>query len=76
MSKSVTSSDVTALLLSFATILNRISVGIALLIVAPVTAGEESVDDFRGAELEGRQAERGEWQFHNGVASCVADPVL
>jgi hypothetical protein len=76
MSKSVTSSDVTALSFPFAKILSRISVGIALLIVAPVAAGEEFVDDFRSAELEGRQAERGEWQFHNGVASCVADPVL
>ena len=53
-----------------------ICICIALLIVAPVAAGEEFVDDFRSAELEGRQAERGEWQFHNGVASCVADPVL
>lgn len=52
------------------------SVGIALLIGAPVGAGEEFVDDFGDAKLEGRQAERGEWRFRNGIASCVADPDL
>ena len=53
-----------------------ISVGIAILIALPLAAGEEFVDDFGGAELEGRQAERGQWQFQNGIASCVADPDL
>jgi hypothetical protein len=68
-----------------------VSVCIALLIAASVAAGEEFalsgirtptgrpcefVDDFRDAKLEGRQAERGKWRFHNGIANCVADPVL
>lgn len=53
-----------------------VSVGIALLIAAPVAAGEEVVDEFRGAEFEGRQAERDDWQFQDGIASCVADPDL
>ncbi len=53
-----------------------ICICIALLIGAPVAAGEEFVDDFRSDELEGRLAERGEWQFQNGIASCVADPDL
>lgn len=51
-------------------------IAIALLIVAPVAAGEEFVDNFREAEVDGRQSERGEWQFRNGIASCVADPDL
>lgn len=53
-----------------------LSIGITLLFALPVAASEEFVDDFRGAELEGRQAERGQWQFQDGIASCVADPDL
>lgn len=37
---------------------------------------DEFVDEFCTAKLEGRLAERGEWKFENGVANCVADPVL
>ena len=40
-----------------------------------VLAGD-FVDDFAGAQLEGRLAERGDWKFENGIASCVADPNL
>ena len=53
-----------------------VTIGMALLIITPVAAGEEFVDDFNSAKLAGRQAERGEWQFQNGIASCVADPDL
>ncbi len=42
----------------------------------PFAIAEEFVDDFSSARLEGRQAERGEWGFENGTASCVADPAL
>ena len=50
--------------------------GFALLISTPILADDEFVDDFRSPKLEGRLAERGEWQFQNGIASCVADPDL
>lgn len=62
-----------------------VTVCIALLVAAPGVAGNEVpvaeqtqafVDDFGDAEFNGRQAERGAWQFNDGVASCVADPVL
>ena len=33
-------------------------------------------DDFSQAALADRLAERGEWRFEGGVASCVADPEL
>jgi hypothetical protein len=45
-------------------------------IVAPSAMAEEFVDDFSSSKLEGRQAERGAWQYKNGIASCVADPEL
>lgn len=53
-----------------------LSVATTLLFVTSFVAAEEFVDDFAGAEKAGRQAERGEWQFQNGIASCVADPDL
>lgn len=55
-----------------------VSVGIALLLTATasVAAGEEFLDDFGSAKLEGRLAERGDWQFRDGIASCVSDPIL
>ena len=52
------------------------SIGMAIMFAATGVLGEEFVDDFRGAELEGRLAERGEWQFQNGIATCIADPNL
>ena len=48
----------------------------ALLLIASVAAGEEYVDDFRSAKHEGRLAERGAWQFRDGIASCASDPDL
>ena len=48
----------------------------ALFIPAPLAFCEEFVDGFGGPKLEGRLAERGEWKFQNGIASCVADPDL
>lgn len=62
-----------------------VTVCIALLAAAPCIAGNEVAgagatqawgDDFDDPEFKGRQAERGAWQFNEGVASCVADPVL
>ncbi len=53
-----------------------VSFSTALLLIASVAAGEEYVDDFRSAEREGRLAERGAWQFRDGIARCVADPDL
>ena len=53
-----------------------VSFGTALLLITSVAAGEEYVDDFRSAKREGRLAERGAWQFRDGIASCVADPDL
>ncbi len=53
-----------------------LAVATALLIVTPFVSAEEFVDDFSALELKGRVAERGEWQFQNGIASCVADPDL
>ena len=53
-----------------------VSLGTALLLIASVAVGEEYVDDFRSAKLEGRLAERGAWQFRDGIASCVSDPDL
>ena len=50
-----------------------VSFGTALLLIASVAAGDEYVDDFRSAKREGRLAERGAWQFRDGIASCVAD---
>ena len=47
-----------------------------LLMLSPLTAGEEFVDQFNQTQQEGRLAERGDWKFQNGIASCVADPVL
>ena len=52
-----------------------ISVGITMLIAVPFAAGEEFVDNFV-ADHHCRHAERGQWKFHNGIASCVADPEL
>ena len=52
-----------------------VSFGILILLVWPAVA-EEFVDDFSSAELNGRRAERGDWQFRDGVASCASDPVL
>jgi hypothetical protein len=52
------------------------SVATTLLFVTSIVSAEEFVDDFAGAQKEGRQAERGEWQFQNGIASCIADPKL
>ena len=49
---------------------------IALLNGVPVVAATEFVDDFRTAELQGRLAERGEWQFRDGIARCTGDPHL
>ena len=49
-----------------------ISIGISVLLSATVVAGGEFVDDFNSAECKGRLAERGTWQFHDGIASCVA----
>ena len=55
------------------------------LLAAPCIAGDEVadpgltkalVDNFGDAKFKGRQAERGSWQFKDGFASCVADPVL
>ncbi len=57
----------------------------AFLLAAPCIAGDEVadpglakalVDNFGDAKFKGRQAERGAWQFKDGVASCVSDPVL
>lgn len=53
-----------------------ICVSMALFIPAPLAFCEEFVDGFGGPKLEGRLAERGEWKFQNGIASCVADPDL
>ena len=53
-----------------------ICVSIALIIPTPLAVGEEFVDEFGGPKLAGRLAERGEWKFENGIASCVADPDL
>ncbi|MDA7527577.1 hypothetical protein OAF42_02355 [Planctomicrobium sp.] len=52
------------------------SIGIVIVFAATGALGEEFVDDFRDAKLEGRLAERGEWQFQNGIATCIADPNL
>jgi hypothetical protein len=48
----------------------------SLFLSAPVAWADEFVDDFADAKLEGRLAERGEWKFASGIASCVADPEL
>lgn len=40
------------------------------------TQAQEFVDDFSTPQFEGRLAERGEWKFEDGIASCVADPDL
>lgn len=57
-----------------------VSICTVLVMVATCAAGDEGtnefVDDFADAEFKGRQAERGTWQFNDGVASCVSDPVL
>ncbi|WP_372717475.1 hypothetical protein [Novipirellula sp.] len=53
-----------------------LAVATAVLFVSSFVSAEEFVDDFSAVELEGRVAERGEWQFQNGIASCVADPDL
>ena len=53
-----------------------VSFSTALLLIATVAADEDFVDDFRSAKREGRLAERGAWQFRDGIASCVADPDL
>lgn len=53
-----------------------IRISIVLLIAPPFVIAEEFVDDFRSAKLEGRFAERGEWKFETGIASCVSDPDL
>ena len=57
-----------------------VSICMAILIFGTCSAGDELsnafVDDFGDAKFKGRQAERGAWQFVDGVASCVADPVL
>ena len=45
-------------------------------IVARLASAQEFVDDFSNSKLEERQAERGAWQYENGIASCVADPEL
>lgn len=47
-----------------------------MFIADPLRAGEIFVDDFGSGKLEGRQAERGQWEFQDGIASCVADPDL
>lgn len=39
-------------------------------------AADQFVDNFNQPKLDGRLAERGEWQFRDGVASCLADPEL
>ena len=49
---------------------------IAVLFATPFANCEEFTDDFRNKELKGRLAERGAWQFREGIASCVADPKL
>ena len=48
----------------------------AFLLIGNAASGEEFLDDFRDAKLQGRLAERGAWQFGDGVASCVCDPDL
>lgn len=52
------------------------SLGFVIFLAGSVAAGDELVDDFRGAKLQGRLAERGAWQFRDGIASCIADPEL
>ncbi|MEM1068260.1 MAG: hypothetical protein AAGI63_05150 [Planctomycetota bacterium] len=52
------------------------SVVIALTLSAWAAADEKFADDFLRVNFEGRLAERGDWQFQDGVASCVSDPVL
>ena len=57
-----------------------VSLCMVVLSTLPCFAGDELaealVDDFSDAKFIGRQAERGAWQFQDGMASCVADPVL
>ncbi len=57
-----------------------VTICMAFLIVATGAAGDEItnafVDDFGAADFKGRQAERGAWQFNDGVARCVSDPGL
>ena len=53
-----------------------ILISTALFIASPYSCADEFADDFRNAKLEGRLSERGEWKFENGVANCVADPIL
>lgn len=66
-------------------ITRTVSFCMAFLLAAPCIAGDEVadpglakalVDNFGDAKFKGRQAERGAWQFKDGVASCVSDPVL
>ncbi|MGI9473522.1 MAG: hypothetical protein ACR2NZ_18415 [Rubripirellula sp.] len=45
--------------------------------IAPAWASAgDVIDNFSEAEFSGRSAERGEWQFQESQASCVADPEL
>lgn len=57
-----------------------VSFCMVVLIAIPCFSGDELaealVDDFSDAKFIGRQAERGAWKFQDGMASCVADPVL
>lgn len=46
-----------------------------VLLLGSAVAGE-LVDDFSNPKMENRRALRGEWQFQDNVASCVADPEL
>lgn len=51
---------------------------IFLAYLASITLCQASIlrDDFSGTDHATRQALRGEWVYHEGVASCVSDPEL
>lgn len=48
-------------------------VSLGALLTTGTIADDKIVDEFQSAEFKGRVAERGEWQFKDGIASCVSD---